>query len=73
MLIGELAFGIGSERDEHVKVGVVAGSLLAAVTAATILRVRNRAYRALAQSEEGDSDTEEIPDVHEPPTAPHPV
>ena len=28
LLIGELAFGLGSERDDHVKVAVLAGSLL---------------------------------------------
>ena len=70
LLIGELAYGVGSERDEHVKVGVLAGSVLAAVTAAVILSVRNRAYRALAAAEELDSDHDGVPDVYEPPNAP---
>jgi NhaA family Na+:H+ antiporter len=45
LLIGELAFGTGSERDAHVKVGVLAGSLLAIVLATILLRARDRAYR----------------------------
>lgn len=45
LLIGELAFGPGSVRDEHVKVGVLTGSLLAAGAAAALLRVRNSHYR----------------------------
>ena len=45
LLIGELAFGPGSERDEHVKVGILAGSMLAATLAAVVLQLRNRAYR----------------------------
>ncbi|MCW2501439.1 MAG: Na+/H+ antiporter NhaA [Frankiales bacterium] len=44
LLIGELAFGAGSERDGHVKVAVLLGSLLAAGLAALLLRPRNRAY-----------------------------
>jgi NhaA family Na+:H+ antiporter len=48
LLIGELAFGAGSERTEHVKVGVLTGSLLAAALAALLLRARERAYRRLA-------------------------
>ena len=48
LLIGELAFGAGSVRDEHVKVGVLTGSLVAAVLAAIVLRGRNRVYRRAA-------------------------
>jgi NhaA family Na+:H+ antiporter len=47
LLIGELAFGVGSERDEHVKVAVLTGSLTAAVLAAVVLRLRSRAYARL--------------------------
>ena len=43
LLIGELAFGTGSTRDEHVKIAVLAGSLLAIVLAAIVLRARSRA------------------------------
>ena len=48
LLIGELAFGANSERNEHVKIGVLAGSLLAAALAAVVLRARERVYRAMA-------------------------
>ena len=33
LLIGELAFGSSSERDEHVKFGVLVGSLVAVLLA----------------------------------------
>ena len=33
LLIGELAFGTGSARDDHVKVGVLVGSVVAALLA----------------------------------------
>ncbi|WP_082498559.1 Na+/H+ antiporter NhaA [Plantibacter sp. Leaf314] len=45
LLVGELSFGVGSESDDHVKVGVLAGSLIAAAIGAAILSVRNRVYR----------------------------
>jgi NhaA family Na+:H+ antiporter len=65
LLIGELAFGSGSERDEHVKVAVLAGSLIAAVLATVILRVRNRTYRRIYDAEQVDRDRDEIPDVYQ--------
>jgi NhaA family Na+:H+ antiporter len=65
LLIGELAFGAGSVRDAHVKVGVLTGSLLAALLAAAILRSRNRAYRRACEEEEADTDRDGIPDVYE--------
>jgi NhaA family Na+:H+ antiporter len=52
LLIGELAFGTGSERDGHVKIGILAGSLLAALSATVVLRLRNRTYRQIAVDEE---------------------
>jgi NhaA family Na+:H+ antiporter len=45
LLVGELSFGVGSESDDHVKVGVLAGSLIAAAIGAAILAARNRVYR----------------------------
>jgi NhaA family Na+:H+ antiporter len=45
LLIGELAFGAGTTRDEHVKVGVLTGSLVSALCAAVVLGARNRTYR----------------------------
>ncbi|RJL35894.1 Na+/H+ antiporter NhaA [Bailinhaonella thermotolerans] len=52
LLIGELAFGAGSERDAHVKIAVLAGSLAAAAIAAPILRLRNNVYRRIGQAAE---------------------
>lgn len=56
LLIGELAFGNGSARDDHVKVGVLVGSLLATILAAVILRARNRVYRQISEREEAAAD-----------------
>lgn len=65
LLIGELAFGEGSAALEHVKVAVLVGSLLAAVLAAALLRVRNRAYRRMCEVEARDTDGDGVPDVFE--------
>jgi NhaA family Na+:H+ antiporter len=65
LLIGELAFGLGSERDGHVKIAVLAGSLAAAALAAAVLRVRNRAYRRLRAAERVDRDRDNVPDVYQ--------
>lgn len=46
LLVGELSFGAGSASDAHVKVGVLVGSLIAAVIGGSILAVRDRQYRA---------------------------
>ena len=64
LLIGELAFGAGTEQDEHVKVGVLTGSLLAALLATVVLRLRNRAYRRLREAETVDLDRDGVPDVY---------
>jgi Na+:H+ antiporter, NhaA family len=63
LLIGELAFGPGSTRDEHVKVGVLLGSVVAAGLATAVLRARNRVYRRLCEVEETDADADGVPDV----------
>jgi len=42
LLIGELAFGPHSATDDHVKVGVLAASLIAAAPAALVLGRRSR-------------------------------
>ena len=55
LLIGELAFGAGSDRDDHVKAAVLAGSLLAAALAAVVLVRRNRHYRQLEEAEQAGS------------------
>lgn len=56
LLIGELAFGAGSVRDEHVKVGVLLGSLSSAIIGSVILRSRNRVYRRIEERETVDDD-----------------
>ncbi|MGB2571925.1 Na+/H+ antiporter NhaA [Micromonospora citrea] len=68
LLIGELAFGLGSERDDHVKVAVLAGSLLSALLATVILRSRSRFYRRVHEIEQIDRDRDGVPDVFETPT-----
>ncbi len=65
LLIGELAFGSGSDRDDHVKIAVLAGSLLAAALAVLVLRLRNRVYRAMREEEERDDDHDGVPDCYE--------
>ena len=65
LLIGELAFGAGSERDDHVKIGVLAGSLISALLATVVLRIRNRHYRRLCAEEAVDADQDGIPDVYQ--------
>jgi len=65
LLIGELAFGASSARDEYVKVGVLVGSLSAAIVGSVILRSRNRVYRRVEQRETADLDHNQIPDIYE--------
>ena len=68
LLIGELAFGAGTPRDEHVKIAVLTGSVAAAVLASAVLRARNRTYRKLHLAETADTDLDGVPDryQHEP-------
>ncbi len=65
LLIGDLAFGLGSMRAENVKVGVLTGSLVASLLAAVVLRLRNRAYRRIHEAETADVDADGIPDMYE--------
>jgi len=65
LLIGELAFGPDSVRAEHVKIGVLVGSLLAALLATVVLRTRNRVYRRIRELEERDDDGDGVPDVYQ--------
>ena len=64
LLIGELAYGPGSARDENVKVGVLTGSLVAGALAGIVLRSRNRVYRRICEAESVDLDADGIPDVY---------
>jgi NhaA family Na+:H+ antiporter len=65
LLIGELAFGAGSERDGYVRLGVLAGSLASALLATVVLRIRNRHYRRICAEEEADLDHDGVPDVYQ--------
>ncbi|MGX4654256.1 Na+/H+ antiporter NhaA [Micromonospora sp. SCSIO 07396] len=74
LLIGELAFGLGSARDDHAKVAVLAGSLVSALLASVILRARSRVYRRVHEAEQVDLDRDGVPDVFQPtPSAPAPA
>ena len=65
LLIGELAFGDGTTADDHVKIGVLLGSLIAGLVAAVVLRSRNRTYARLCAEEEVDDDGDGVPDVYQ--------
>jgi NhaA family Na+:H+ antiporter len=65
LLIGELAFGHGSDRDDLVRIGVLAGSLASALLAAVVLRIRNRHYRRICAEEQLDADHDGVPDVYQ--------
>lgn len=65
LLIGELAFGSGSESDEHVKIGVLLGSITAALLATAVLRTRNKVYQRIHEHENRDDDFDGIPDVYQ--------
>ena len=54
---------------DHAKVGIMAGTVLAAVLAAVLLRLRNRRYRRIAAEETADLDRDGVPDVYQPPSA----
>ena len=65
LLIGDLAYGLGSERDEHVKIGVITGSVVSAMLAAVLLSLRNRHYRDVCAEEARDDDRDGTPDVYQ--------
>lgn len=65
LLIGELAYGLGTERDDHVKVAVLTGSVAAALLATIVLRLRNATYRRLSALEQVDADDDGIPDAYQ--------
>ena len=64
LLIGDLAFGAGSERDDHVKVAVLVGSVLAALLAAVLLRLRGRAHARMSELDTVDANRDGVPDVY---------
>ncbi|GAA3373739.1 Na+/H+ antiporter NhaA [Streptomyces sannanensis] len=65
LLIGELAFAGNTALTDEVKASVLLGSLIAAVLASVLLKLRVRVYRALVDEEERDEDLDGIPDIYE--------
>ncbi|MFE7581813.1 Na+/H+ antiporter NhaA [Streptomyces gardneri] len=65
LLIGELAFAGDDVLTDEVKAAVLIGSLIAAVFATVLLKLRVRKYRALIADEERDDDEDGIPDIYE--------
>nr|WP_243766422.1 Na+/H+ antiporter NhaA [Streptomyces sp. GC420] len=65
LLIGELAFTGDEVLTEEIKASVLMGSLIAAVLATVLLKLRNRKYAALYAEEERDEDLDGIPDIYE--------
>jgi NhaA family Na+:H+ antiporter len=65
LLITELAYGAGSPTYDHAKVGILTGTLVAALLATVVLRLRNRRYRRIAEEERVDTDADGVPDVYQ--------
>lgn len=65
LLINELSFGQGTALDDIGKVGILLGSLIAALLAVALLSSRNRHYRRARAAETVDADGNGIPDVFE--------
>ncbi|WP_128375334.1 Na+/H+ antiporter NhaA [Streptomyces cavernae] len=65
LLIGELAFDGDPALTDQVKAAVLTGSLLAALAASVLLKLRNGKYRRLWEAEERDEDEDGVPDVYE--------
>ncbi|MDQ8706687.1 Na+/H+ antiporter NhaA [Streptomyces sp. LHD-70] len=65
LLIGELAFVGDETMTDEIKAAVLTGSLIAALLAAVLLKLRNAKYRKLWEEEERDEDHSGIPDIYE--------
>lgn len=63
LLIGELSFGQGTLLGDEAKIGILVGSVGAAILAAVILGSRNRFYQRQIREENQDLDRDGIPDV----------
>jgi len=64
LLIGDLAYGSDPSRLAVMKVAVLTGSVLAAILAGILLRIRNRHYRSVFELETADPDCDGVPDVY---------
>lgn len=65
LLIGELAFDGDPALTDEVKAAVLTGSLIAALLATVLLKIRNARYRSLWEAEERDDDHSGVPDIYE--------
>ncbi|MGK5543819.1 Na+/H+ antiporter NhaA [Streptomyces sp. URMC 127] len=65
LLIGELAFGTDLLLADEIKAAVLVGSLIAAVLASVLLKLRDNKYRKLCADEDRDEDHDGIPDIYE--------
>jgi NhaA family Na+:H+ antiporter len=65
LLIGELAFEGDPLLTDEAKAAILVGSLISAVLAGVLLKLRNNTYRTLYEAEERDEDGDGIPDIYE--------
>lgn len=65
LLIGELAFASDPALTAEVKAAVLVGSVVSALLASVLLKLRDTTYRRLAEDEERDEDGDGVPDVYE--------
>ncbi len=63
MLVAELSFAAGEAHTEDAKIGIMIGSVTAAICGAVILSMRNKHYKLIAQKEALDQNQDGIPDV----------
>lgn len=65
LLVAELSFAHPSPHIDHAKIAIFTASVLAALLATVVLRIRNRHYRLIAEQETVDADENGVPDVYE--------
>jgi NhaA family Na+:H+ antiporter len=70
LLVSELAFGGGALAD-HAKAAVLTASVVAALLASVVLKVRDARYRRLWADETRDEDVDGIADIDQPEDAVH--
>jgi NhaA family Na+:H+ antiporter len=68
LLVAELSFSAGTPEHDHAKVAVLTASVLAALLAAIVLRLRNHVYKRIEAEERVDADHDGTPDVYQSPT-----
>lgn len=65
LLVNDLSFTQGSEHNDNAKVAILAASLVSALLATVILRIRNKHHRRISEAEKVDADDDGIPDLFE--------